>query len=86
MRTRPRARGPTAVLHWLSYLMSAKRLRLDALGTFCWLQIDGRCSAWEIAASVRREFGEAAEPAEIRVGRFLGLLRREELVAFPELD
>jgi Coenzyme PQQ synthesis protein D (PqqD) len=66
--------------------MSAHRLRLDDLGSFCWLQIDGSRNAWDIASSARRKFGEAAEPAETRVGRFLGILRREDLVSFPELE
>jgi Coenzyme PQQ synthesis protein D (PqqD) len=86
VRTRPRTSGPRAILDWLAYLLSAKRLRLDDLGTFCWRQIDGHCNAWEIATAARREFGEAAEPAETRVGHFLRLLQREELVEFAELE
>lgn len=48
--------------------------------------MDGRRTLWEIAASVRHEFGEAAEPAETRLGQFVALLRREALVEFPELE
>jgi hypothetical protein len=71
---------------WLSYWLATKKLRLDELGTCCWRQIDGRRNAWEIAASMREELGAAAEPAEERLGHFLKILEREDLVRFRELE
>lgn len=86
IRPRPRARGLKAPFEWLAYLIAPKRLRLDDFGSFCWHRVDGRRTPWEIAGLLRKEFGEHAEPAEERVGQFLKLLKREELVSFPEID
>ena len=60
-------------------------MKLDELGSFCWRHIDGKRTAGEIAQLFRGEFGASAEPAEERVGKFLSLLRREELARFPDL-
>lgn len=86
VRPRPRAKGLKTPFEWLAYLMAPRRIRLDEVGSFCWSQVDGRRTPWEIAKALRAEFGEAAEPAEERVGKFLKLLQREELVRFPELE
>ncbi|HXV60416.1 MAG TPA: PqqD family protein [Vicinamibacteria bacterium] len=85
VRPRPAARSLRGLIDGLGYLLAAKRLRLDALGSFCWRQIDGKRTPWEIATVVRREFGSECEPAEERVGRFLRMLAREGLVYFDEL-
>lgn len=83
-RPRPAPSGLRAPLDWLVYLLGPKRLRLDDFGSFCWRQLDGRRDAWEIARLMRAKFGETCEPAEERVGRFLKLLAREELVRLAE--
>ncbi len=43
---RPRPRG---FVEHLSYYMSAKRIRLDAIGTFAWLRLDGKATVADIA-------------------------------------
>lgn len=83
-RPRPNPSGLRAPLDWLIYLLAPKRLRLDDFGSFCWRHVDGRRDVWEIARLMREEFGERCEPAEERVGRFLTLLAREELVQLAD--
>jgi hypothetical protein len=60
------------------------RLRLDEIGAFVWLAIDGRKTAADIAAAARQHFGERVEPAAERVGLFLRDLSRKDLVAFDD--
>jgi hypothetical protein len=86
IRPKPSSRGLRAPLDWLVYLMAARRLRLDELGSFCWRQMDGRRTAGAIAEAMRTEFGESSAQAEQRLGSFLRSLRREDLVRFPELE
>ena len=85
IRPRPSPRGLLTPFDWLVYLMAPRRLRLDEVGSFCWRHMDGRRTAGEIADALRAEFGTTVEPAEERLGKFIRLLQREELVSFPEL-
>lgn len=82
IRPHPASRGLRAPLDWLIYLLAPRRLKLDDLGSFCWLSMDGVRTAGEIASLLRTRFGSAAEPAEERLGRFIHMLQREELVSF----
>jgi hypothetical protein len=66
----------------LRFLWTAKRLRLDAMGSFAWKRLDGHRTVNEITEAMRREFGESAEPVDERVELFLDLLYREELMVF----
>ena len=86
IRPKPRPRGLLTPFDWLVYLMAARRLRLDEVGSFCWRHMDGRRTAGAIAEALRAEFGESVEPAEERLGKFVRSLQREELVTFPELQ
>jgi hypothetical protein len=84
-RPRPSGRGLEVWLRRVRYVWTAKRLRLDALGSSTWRLADGRLTVAEIAEALRGEFGETAEPAEERVARFLSHLHRDELLVFREL-
>ncbi len=70
----------------LLYLLSAKRIRLDAFGSFAWLQLDGERSVGEVVALLRTEFGDEVEPAEERLGHLVRVFRREGFVAYPGWD
>lgn len=85
-RPLPPVRGVRSLFRRLSFLTGVKRLRLDPLGTAVWLRLDGRRTVAEVAAELRREFGAGCEPAEQRLGLFLGMLRRERLIAYPGVD
>lgn len=86
IRPRPVTHGLRAPFDWLVYWLAPRKLRLDDVGSFCWRHMDGRHTAGELARALREEFGDAVEPAEQRVGKFIQLLQREELVRLPELE
>ena len=86
IRPRPVTRGLRKPIDCLIYLLAVRRLRLDEVGSFCWRQMDGRRTAGDIAEALRTEFGDSVEPAEERLGQFVRLMQREELVTFPELQ
>jgi hypothetical protein len=70
----------------LSHRMSMPKIRLDAVGSFVWRQLDGSTTVAEACRRVRGELGAAAEPAEERVERFVGQLHELELVLLPGID
>ena len=56
-------------------------LRLNAVGGFIWMQLDGTRTADEIAERVTRQFMTDAEDATRDVREFLARLRSLELIA-----
>ncbi len=56
-------------------------LRLNAVGGFIWMQLDGTRTAGEIAERVARHFVTDAEGATRDVRAFLGRLRSLELIS-----
>jgi len=78
--------GVKGVLDRFFYLLSARKIRLDDIGSFAWHQIDGEQTVAQIAGKLRDEFGERVEPAEGRLGHMVRVLRREGLVAYPGWD
>lgn len=72
--------SPRAILERLSAMTGVRRLRLDPRGSFLWRRIDGERTITALAEELREAFGEAVEPAEERVTRFLSWLERERLV------
>ena len=86
MRPPPSARGLKRFKQWVAYQLSAKRVRLDELGSFAWKRLDGRRTVGEVARELREEFGEAGEPAEERLGLLVRQLRGEEFLAYPGWD
>ena len=70
----------------LLYLLSARRIRLDAFGSFAWLQLDGKRSVGQVVVLLREEFGDEVEPAEERLGHLIRVFRREGFVAYPGWD
>jgi len=85
-RPRPRTRGARRLADLLSYWMSVRRIRLDEVGSFCWRQLDGRCTVGELARRLREAFGEAVEPAEERVGQWVRIMRHQDMLAYPGHD
>lgn len=84
-RPLPPARGLAGLFRRLSFLTGVKRLRLDELGSAVWRRLDGRTVA-DLIVDLRTEFGERCEPAEDRLQLYIGILRRERLIAFPGFD
>ncbi len=86
IRPDPETRGLRGWLDRLLHSMSASRIRLDELGSFAWMRLDGERTVAEVAELLRREFGEAVEPAEERLGHLVRAMRREGFLAYPGWD
>ncbi len=67
-------------------LLSARKIRLDAVGSFAWLLLDGKRTVGQAAALLSEEFGEKVDPSEERLGYLVRVFRREGLVAYPGWD
>jgi len=86
VRPAPTSKRLRRILDTLTFWMSVRRIRLDEVGSFSWVRLDGRHSVREVAAALREEFGEAAEPAEERLGVFVRTLRHQGMLAYPGWD
>ena len=85
-RPRPQSHGIRQVGRRIAHWLAPARLRLDSIGSFTWKHLNGDASVGLVCAKVRDEFGTSAEPVEERVGEFVRLLRREDMVAYPAAD
>jgi hypothetical protein len=79
-RPKPRARGVTAILANLRWLMSHPRLRLDELGSFVWQRLEGGETLAEIAAATAAAFPDRAEGIEERLALFATALHHQALI------
>ncbi len=86
VRVKPVVRDFRSLRRWVSFMMAPPRIRLDEVGSFAWLNMDGDADVRELVQRVRDEFGESAEPVAQRLGQFVRLLRREQFVTYLELD
>jgi len=86
LRPEPTSRGPRGLLDRFFHKMSASRIKLDEVGSFVWLRLDGERDVAQIAELLKAEFGEAVQPAEERLGYLIRLLRQEQLVVYPGWD
>lgn len=78
--------GFAGLIDRLLYMLSARRIRLDRIGSFAWLLLDGKRSVGQVSDLLRAEFKDEVEPAEERLGHLVRVFRREGLVAFPGWD
>jgi hypothetical protein len=62
------------------------RTKLDAVGSFVWLQCDGATSTGEIADLLRERFGEEVEPVHDRLKLFLQLMTRRGWIRLHHAD
>lgn len=83
---RPKVRGPRSLGRWLRYMMAPPRIRLDDVGSYAWLRLDGGTTVGGLAGAVREHFGDRVEPVEQRLGQLIRLLRHERFVSYPELE
>ena len=59
-------------------------VRLDELGSFVWLQMDGELDLARISAAAREHFGERVEPAAERVALFARKLEQDGFVRLSD--
>jgi hypothetical protein len=86
IRPPPTSKGARLWLDRFLFELSAKRIRLDEIGSFVWRHLDGEHTVGEIAALLRGEFGERVDSAEERLGKLIWAFRREEFVMYPGWD
>ena len=58
------------------------KVHLDQQGTFIWPLIDGERTVADIAALVRDEFGEAAEPLYPRIVKYFQIVESYHFIKF----
>jgi hypothetical protein len=82
VRPRPKmGAGLRSFAERLCFWLSTPRLRLDRLGSFTWLRLDGKTTVGTIAEAIRNELDESEQIGE-RVGRFIRSLHREGMVKY----
>ena len=86
LRPEPTTRGLRGTVDRMLHKMSTSRIRLDEVGSFAWIHLDGERTVGEVASLLREEFGEQVEPAEERLGHLVWLMRREGFLAYPGWD
>jgi hypothetical protein len=79
-RPRPATGGLKGVGDLISWWLSPRRVRLDALGATAWRRLDGRTTVAEVAEALAAEHG--IDDARGRAAHFVRLLRREGYLAF----
>lgn len=63
---------------------AVSHIRLDALGSFIWKQIDGERDLVEIGRLVKAEFGEKAEPLYERLARYFETLKSNHFISYRQ--
>jgi hypothetical protein len=86
VRPKPSRKGLSGLVDRLLYLLSARRIRLDTVGSFAWLSLDGERTVGQVAAVLREKFGPDVEPAEDRLGHLVRVFHREGLVVYQGWD
>lgn len=84
---RPRL-GSSQVGRWVASWLGDPyyRIRLDEVGTLVWKACDGRTSLADIVTRMRARFGEAVEPADQRLGRFVRKMLRGRMIAVKPIE
>ena len=86
LRPVPETAGFRGLMDRFFHRMSANRIRLDEVGGFAWLLLDGERTVGEVAELMREEFGETVEPVEERLGHLVVMLRSEGFLVYPAWD
>lgn len=64
--------------------LTERRVNLDAQGSLVWTLCDGAHSVEEIGRALADRFGDAVNPVEERLPRFLSQLAQHEMIALEE--
>jgi hypothetical protein len=86
IRPDPVSSGLRGMMDRFFHRMSARRIRLDDLGSFAWNRFDGETTVAEVGELMRDEFGERVEPVEERLGHLVWIMRKEGFLAYPGWD
>lgn len=80
---------PKFVSPWLAWLQHVLphpvfRVRVDDLGSFLWLQVDGRRTCGDLCQALRERFGDQAEPVQPRALTFLYQMLQGRFITLEE--
>ncbi len=77
----PKFKNPFLVKWVLPHLAKPFfRIKLDEIGSLIWKQCDGATSISTIAESLKQTFGDAVDPVDARINKFLNHLERGDLL------
>jgi hypothetical protein len=86
LRPFPTSGGLRGLLDRFFHRMSARRIRLDEVGSFAWRSLDGTRTVAEVGELMEVEFGELVNPVEERLAHLIWMLRREGFLVYPGWD
>ena len=58
------------------------RIKLDAVGSFVWQEMDGVKTTGAIAKAMQMKFGDAVEPVHERLGMFIRSLKQSRFITY----
>ena len=58
------------------------RIHLDEIGSYVWQKIDGKSTIFEIANSLKNDFGKKADPVYARLVKYFSVLKEYRFVYF----
>ena len=62
------------------------KMKLDEIGSECWLLIDGKKKVSEISEELVEKLGDKIHPVHERFGKFLSQLYNNKYISFNELQ
>jgi hypothetical protein len=70
------------IVKWFVPMMAKPniRVRLDAFGSYCWQQCDGKTMVRDIGERMAARFGEPIDSLVERIGKFVATLARDKFV------
>ena len=81
----PKFRNRFLVTWFLPRLRSRYfRVKLDAFGSYVWLNCDGSKTVNEIGQNLKKRFGNSVEPVYDRLALFVKRLERERFIRFTQ--
>ena len=86
LRPKPGTAGFRGLMDRFFHAMSARRIRLDEVGSFAWSHLDGKRTVAEVGELLRAEFGERVDPVDERLGQLVWVLRKEGFLRYPTWD
>ncbi|HSL88096.1 MAG TPA: PqqD family protein [Ignavibacteriaceae bacterium] len=83
----PKFKNKFAVMYVLPKMKNKYfKIKLDKLGSFVWLNLNGKNKVREIINKSVAEFGDEIHPADERINKFLLELFNNKLISFNEVN
>jgi len=78
-------RGLTSKIANIIFKMPEKtQVHLDELGSFVWINIDGKNSVYDISQKVKEQFNNQAEPLYERICQYFKVLKFNEFIEIKD--